>query len=169
MSRHFAASAVLTLAVACASQREIEPEAAGAAPGPESGVLGALVGPDGPQAIPSRGGDSDGTDGGAKPPPIILGALDKSIIDQTIRSELQDIGRCYRRRLRWDRALAGEVVVKFVIAKDGTVASSETESSTLPDPKVEACVHWVIYDLVFPEPAGGGIVIVSYPFRFSPE
>ena len=59
--------------------------------------------------------------------------------------------------------------MKFVIAKDGSVASSTTESSTLGTAAVEGCINGRVTRLRFPRPKGGGIVIVSYPFAFLPS
>jgi len=190
MSRSLAAIAVLALGllVGCASRREIAPEAAPEpAPATEPhgviGVLAALepgteIGIDrivssGDEPVPigqlaggigSRSGSS-----ASSGDPIILGALDKSIIDEVIRGNVEPVRDCYQMWLRKDRYLEGKLIVKFVIAKDGTVSSSVSKSDTLEEPKVAACVHEVMLGLRFPEPVGGGIVIVSYPFWFAPE
>jgi hypothetical protein len=36
------------------------------------------------------------------------------------------------------------------------------------NPAVESCINGRFMRFQFPEPKGGGIVIVSYPFIFSP-
>jgi len=56
-----------------------------------------------------------------------------------------------------------------IVAKDGTVASATTKSSTMNDSAVESCVAGRFLRMQFPEPRGGGIVIVSYPLSFSTE
>ncbi|MFZ5476124.1 MAG: AgmX/PglI C-terminal domain-containing protein [Myxococcota bacterium] len=101
--------------------------------------------------------------------PIILGALDRNLIDAVIKRQLAQIRYCYQRELTKNPDLAGKVVVKFVIAKDGTVSSATTKASTLGNPAVETCIHGRFLRWQFPEPRGGGIVIVSYPFVFSPS
>lgn len=100
---------------------------------------------------------------------LILGALDRSVIDGVIRADLQGIRRCYDRALRADPILTGHLVVKFTIAKDGSVVAAAAKKSTLYDPDTEACVVERFLGLHFPEPAGDGIVIVSYSFLFSPD
>ncbi len=100
--------------------------------------------------------------------PIILGALDKSLIDQVIRRHLNQIRYCYQRELTKDPTLGGKIVVKFVIAKDGTVSSASTKSSTMNSPAVQNCINGRFMRFQFPKPKGGGIVIVSYPFIFAP-
>jgi hypothetical protein len=99
---------------------------------------------------------------------VTLGALAKSVIDAEIQKNTAQIRYCYQRALSGDPTLAGEVVVKFVITKDGTVSSAATKRSTLAAPAVEACINERFMHFRFPEPTGGGIVIVSYPFVFEP-
>ncbi len=100
--------------------------------------------------------------------PIILGALDKSLIDAVIKRNMNQIRYCYQRELTKNPALGGKITVKFVIAKDGTVSSATTKASTMGSPAVEGCINGRFMRFQFPEPKGGGIVIVSYPFIFSP-
>jgi hypothetical protein len=100
--------------------------------------------------------------------PIILGALDKSLIDAVIKRNMNQIRYCYQRELTKNPNLGGKIVVKFVIAKDGTVSSATTKASTMGSPAVENCINGRFMRFKFPEPKGGGIVIVSYPFIFAP-
>ena len=81
---------------------------------------------------------------------------------------LSQIRYCYQRELTKSPSLSGKVNVKFVIAKDGSVSSSTTKSSTLANPTVEGCINARFMRFTFPEPRGGGIVVVSYPFLFAP-
>lgn len=113
----------------------------------------------------SKGEGGIGTVGGD---PIILGALDKSLIDAVIKRNMARIRYCYQRELTKNPSLGGKITVKFVIAKDGTVSSATTKSSTMSSPPVESCINSQFMKFQFPEPKGGGIVIVSYPFIFSP-
>ncbi len=64
--------------------------------------------------------------------------------------------------------LRGRVVVRLVIAADGTVAKAEDAGSTLPDANVIACVLDVFRALVFAKPADGTLTAV-YPFQFEPD
>jgi hypothetical protein len=100
--------------------------------------------------------------------PIILGTLDKSVITAVIRRNMNQVRYCYQRELTKDPDLAGRVMVKFVIARDGTVSSATTVSSTMNNAAVESCINQRFMRFQFPEPKGGGIVIVSYPFTFVP-
>ena len=99
---------------------------------------------------------------------IILGALDRSLIDQIIKRHMNQIRYCYQRQLTKNPNLAGKVTVKFVIASDGSVSKASIKSSSLGDKAVESCITSRFMRFSFPEPKGGGIVMVSYPFIFSP-
>jgi TonB family protein len=107
-----------------------------------------------------------GTVGGE---PIILGALDRSLIDEVVKRHMNQIRYCYQRELTSNPKLAGKIVIKITIAKDGTVSSAQTKSSSMNNAKVENAICERFLKMQFPQPKGGGIVIVSYPFEFKPE
>lgn len=98
----------------------------------------------------------------------ILGALDKTAIDETMRANVDLIRDCYEQALTANPRLRGKLVVKFAILKDGTVSTAATKSSTLNHPQVEDCINQEVMRFQFPTPKGGGMVIVSYPFVFEP-
>jgi hypothetical protein len=100
--------------------------------------------------------------------PIILGALDKSLIDAVIKRNMNQIRYCYQRELTKNPNLGGKVTVKFVIDKAGAVSKAEIKGSTMNNSSVESCIAGRFLRFTFPEPKGGGIVIVSYPFIFAP-
>jgi TonB family protein len=81
---------------------------------------------------------------------------------------MAQIRYCYQRELTKNPTLGGKITVKFTIAKDGTVSSASTKSSTMGNEAVETCINTRFMKFQFPEPKGGGVVIVSYPFIFSP-
>lgn len=110
-----------------------------------------------PHAIGVMGGDV-----------IILGALDKSLIDTVIRRNLSQIRYCYQRELTKDPDLFGKITVKFVVSADGTVSSATIKSSTMRNSAVEEAICERFMRFRFPPVPGGGIAIVSYPFVFSP-
>jgi len=105
---------------------------------------------------------------GGLPVNVILGSLAKERVDEVIRDNLARIKACYQQGQARDATLKGKVVVKFVIAKTGAVSSAAIKTSTMGDPETEQCLVDVLLGLQFPEPSGGGIVIVSYPFLFEP-
>lgn len=99
--------------------------------------------------------------------PTIRGSLDKEIIRRVVRQHRNEIRYCYEKQLQKNAKLAGQVKVKFTIAGTGRVISAIVSSSTLKNSSVEGCMTRKIRRWVFPEPKGGGIVIVNYPFNFS--
>lgn len=99
--------------------------------------------------------------------PIILGALDKSLIDEVIKRNMSQIRYCYQRELTKNPNLKGKIVVKFTIAADGSVSKASIDSSSMGSEPVESCITGRFLRFKFPEPKGGGVVIVKYPFIFS--
>ena len=97
--------------------------------------------------------------------PIVMGSLDKSLIDKVVRSKQSLIKYCYERELTKNPTLAGKITVKFTIGKDGSVS---TASGSGLNATADKCIIDKFYQMKFPEPQGGGIVIVNYPFTFSP-
>jgi hypothetical protein len=100
--------------------------------------------------------------------PIIVGSLDRALIDEVIKRNMNQIRYCYQRELTKNPALGGKIVIGFTIAKDGTVSAANTKSTTMSNSAVESCIVGRFMRMQFPTPKGGGIVIVSYPFLFSP-
>lgn len=99
--------------------------------------------------------------------PIILGALDKSLIDNVIRKNMNQIRYCYQRELTKNPGLKGKIIVKFTIAADGSVSKAGIKTSSMGSAAVEGCITGRFKRFKFPQPKGGGVVIVSYPFIFS--
>lgn len=94
------------------------------------------------------------------------GSLPKEAIDGEIRMHLGEIQACYQRELNRQPSLEGEVVVKFEISPDGTVAWVEVERTDMDHTSVPACVCEEMGRIEYPAPLGGGVVRVTYPFRF---
>lgn len=97
---------------------------------------------------------------------LVLGNIEKALIEKVIRENIQQIKYCYSKELTKVPTLAGKIVVKFTIAKDGSVSQASTKDSTMGNGIVEGCVNSRIMQLRFPEPKGGGSAIVTYPFIF---
>jgi hypothetical protein len=99
---------------------------------------------------------------------VTLGALRPDQIDEVVRRHLSQIRYCYQRELQRSPELTGKVTVKFTIGGDGVVSSART-TGTLESDAVETCITRRFLQMRFPEPRGGGLVLVSYPFVFSRE
>ncbi len=100
---------------------------------------------------------------------IIMGGLDKSVIDEYIKRHMRQIQNCYVRELSSNPKLTGRISTRFVISGSGRVTQAGVESSSMGNPSVENCLTGILRRIVFPEPLGGGIVEVSYPFSFTPS
>jgi len=119
-------------------------------------------------------GSSSGTFGArrsvgrvATPKVTVMGSLDRSFIQKTIRRHLNAIRYCYQRALPKNPTLEGKLSVKLVIGEDGSVQSATVATSTLDDESVEQCVVRRFRRMVFPAPAGDGTIVVTYPLSFS--
>ena len=115
----------------------------------------------------SKGEGGIGTVGGD---PIILGALDKSLIDAVIKRNMAQIRYCYQRELTKNPTLGGKITVKFVIAKDGTVSSATTKTSTLQKELLEAgAAGYEIMGMTVAKTAMGGKELVAITRRMKAQ
>ena len=97
----------------------------------------------------------------------IQGSLDKELIRQVIQRNMGQIRYCYEKELQKKPDLAGKVVIRFEIAPKGNVPNAKVHTgSTLRDAALGECITVRIRNWRFPEPKGGGKVIVTYPFVF---
>ncbi len=99
---------------------------------------------------------------------ITVGALSASQVDEVVKRHLSSIKYCYQRQLPRNPSLSGKVVVRFVIASDGSVSAANPSMTSMNDGAVEQCVSGRFLRMQFPKPAGAGIVVVNYPFLFTP-
>lgn len=97
---------------------------------------------------------------------IIKGSLSKQEIARVIRRNLARFKYCYEKQLNANPNLSGKIAVYFTIAPTGSVASAKIRESSMKNRNVESCVTKVMRSLKFPQPRGGGIVVVTYPFIF---
>jgi TonB family protein len=107
--------------------------------------------------------------GSTTPPPVlgraaVSGSLDKSIIQRVIRRELGSIRNAYERALKRDPRASGRIVVQFTIGPSGQVIACRATGSD--DAQLSRDLEAAILRWRFPAPAGGGQIIVSYPFVF---
>jgi TonB family protein len=109
----------------------------------------------------------------ARPPDVIpgvssvTGMLDKEIIRREVRRHMNEVRYCYNEGLTRKPALEGRLVVHFSVAPTGQVIAAVPQSSTLGMPSVDECVVTAVRRWQFPQPTGGGLAMVSYPFQFS--
>ncbi|ADO71631.1 TonB family protein [Stigmatella aurantiaca] len=99
----------------------------------------------------------------------VIGGLDKDVIAKVIRRHQNEIKYCYETELNKNPSLAGKVAVAFTIDPAGAVAEANVSESTLGNATAENCMLSRIRRWKFPEPKGGGVVAVTYPWLFSPS
>ncbi len=114
------------------------------------------------------GDKTEGTFTAAIGDPVTIGGLDRAQVDAVVKQHLSQLRYCYQRQLQRDPSLGGKVSIRFTIAGDGTVSSARVGASQLGDAAVEDCLVGRFLRMRFPEPRGGGVVLVTYPFVFSP-
>ncbi|OJT22357.1 hypothetical protein BO221_21425 [Archangium sp. Cb G35] len=98
----------------------------------------------------------------------VIGGLDKDVIAKIIRSHQNEIKYCYETELNKNPSLAGKVAVAFTIDPAGGVSEANVTETTLNSSAAENCMLSRIRRWKFPEPKGGGVVAVTYPWLFSP-
>lgn len=97
----------------------------------------------------------------------VKGALSKEVVRRIVHRHINEVKFCYSQGLASNPDLSGRVAIKFVISGTGAVQMSAVASSTLSDPSVENCIAQAVRRWTFPQPKGGGIVTVTYPYLLS--
>jgi TonB family protein len=92
--------------------------------------------------------------------------LPRDVVAKVIGRHLSQIRYCYESALQHAPTLAGKVAVLFTIDGAGNVAQADVAESSLGSSEVERCMLSRIQRWKFPEPKGGGVVSVSYPWVF---
>ena len=98
----------------------------------------------------------------------VHGRLPPEVIARIVRQNFGRFRLCYENGLRTNPRLMGTIATRFVIGRDGSVASAQDAGSSLPDTSVVACVVRSFSNLSFPTPESG-MVTVTYPIVFSPD
>lgn len=98
--------------------------------------------------------------------PVVMGALPREVIQKVINDNKAQIRYCYEIELQRDQTLEGKVAVKWIIAATGSVEKVVVTETTVKSARVGQCLAEKIKGWRFPQPAGGGIVEVNYPFVF---
>lgn len=94
----------------------------------------------------------------------IHGSLAKEVIRRVIQRHLPEVRACYQQRLNARPDLQGRLAVKFMIDPTGLVRVAAKESSDLNDAETDQCIVSAVKRWTFPQPEGGGVVMVTYPF-----
>ncbi|HEY4220595.1 MAG TPA: AgmX/PglI C-terminal domain-containing protein [Myxococcota bacterium] len=95
---------------------------------------------------------------------------DRAAIERVLERHRPEVRFCYEHALQKNPALAGKLVARIVIDKDGSVTRATTDplSAGAPDvgDDVRACVVARIRTWTFAPPTGGGRIDVTFPFSF---
>lgn len=98
---------------------------------------------------------------------VVMGAIDSDAILAALNAHRDEFRYCYEKELNAEAPkISGRVSTSFVIGSSGRVTQAGVESTSLNNANVERCVINVIKRIDFPSPRGGGVVQVSYPFKF---
>ncbi len=97
------------------------------------------------------------------------GRLDPKLIKNVIQENREGIRGCYERELQKHHTLSGTIKTHFIIGVNGSVTLATVKESTLHNRAVEDCIAHELEKMTFPKPAGGGVVIVNYPFMFQAQ
>src|SRR5688500_114560 len=97
----------------------------------------------------------------------VEGNLPPEVIQRIVRQNFGRFRLCYETGLKNNPKLKGRVVVDFTIGAAGQVSRVSGGGDLLHQATI-ACVTRAFYGLSFPQPAGGGVVRVSYPLVFAP-
>ncbi len=98
----------------------------------------------------------------------VIGGLDRDVIARVIRRHQNEIKFCYEQELNKDPNLSGKVAVMFTIDPAGAVSDASVSETSLNNATTESCMLSRIRRWKFPEPKGGGVVTVTFPWIFKP-
>ncbi len=95
------------------------------------------------------------------------GDLDVAAIRRVVRQAQPQVRACYERRLKVNNILQGNVQVRMIVGRDGSVDQVAVGGS-LRDPEVFSCVRRLANTWRFPNPTGG-CAQVNVPFSLTPR
>ena len=94
--------------------------------------------------------------------------LANEAIARVVKGNLSAISKCYEKAMARLPSLSGKVAVKFTIDAKGAVLSAAPGDTNITDADMVSCVVGAVKLMTFPQPDGGGVVVVTYPFVFAP-
>jgi len=100
--------------------------------------------------------------------PAALSSQFPSPVHRIIRRHIHEVVHCYENELIKDPALTGRVVLHLEIGADGLVTQARTESDTIRDSQVLACIAGKAAAWQFSPIFEGRVMIVTYPFVLQP-
>jgi TonB family protein len=95
-----------------------------------------------------------------------LGVLDSDDVNATMRDHFDDVRGCYRRAGKAQRYAGGRVLLRFLVAGDGSAQDVLVVESTLGNYDVERCLVDVGRRITFHAPSGRKATTFEYPVEF---
>lgn len=92
--------------------------------------------------------------------------LTRDQIEPALHAHAEQFEQCYALALE---PPTGRVLITVSIDSEGSVSRAGVSNSTLGAQPVEDCLVESIFEVDFPEPRGGGVVVFDFPMRFNPE
>lgn len=105
-------------------------------------------------------------DDAAEDQQVVMGSLDRSVLQASIVEGLEDVREVYRRRLKQRPGLGGKIAVRFVV-EGGEVVEAEASVDTIGDDELTEALLEHVRSRTYPH--GHGTMIVTYPFVFAAE
>jgi TonB family protein len=96
-----------------------------------------------------------------------VNCIDKRDVDFAVKMRMDKIRGCYQRELQRNPRLTGEMLVGFVVQRDGTVGSASIKRSSINNVAVENCVREQFLMMKFATPPGNQTIDVNYPIVFA--
>jgi TonB family protein len=96
-----------------------------------------------------------------------VNCIDKKDVDFAVKMRMDKIRGCYQRELQRQPSLAGDMMVSFVVQRDGTVGSATIKRSSINNSSVETCVREQFLLMKFAKPPGNQTIDVNYPIVFA--
>lgn len=98
-------------------------------------------------------------------PPLPPG-YDRDLVLKVVSRHQNEIRFCYESELPKAPDLSGKVTVAWVIGASGAVETAQIAESGLGNTNVESCIVQKVRRWTFPEPAGGQLVEITFPWVF---
>jgi hypothetical protein len=92
--------------------------------------------------------------------------LTKEEVARVIHSHMNEIRYCYEAAILKDATIAGKLLVDFKINGGGNVPNAGISEASMQNQQVSQCLLTKLRSWKFPQPRGGVLVAVSYPFIF---
>jgi TonB family protein len=95
-----------------------------------------------------------------------LGVLETADVEATLQEHFDDIRSCYRRAGKAQRYAEGRVMLRFMVAGNGSASDVWVTESTLGNYDVERCLVEVGRRITFRPPQGRKATTFDYPVAF---